>query len=237
MGAHLFTAIARETDPKKAYESLVGDALAQYGTDSYNGTISTTRGFRVYSSATLSPFAAEALSKSRRGALEKWGDCEAIAVGSAKKIKEKTVTITIRPTEPVGQHLMITAAEISAKIGVPLDRLESFTVLESTPAYRYRTTKAGPSRRVWTTSAGGEFATRAQATAHAKKSLTDSLRTSTDLYTEGDKTLEVLQRTLRTPEALVVRSLVSWRIKITACIAVSDARDFEHWLFYGWAAS
>ena len=237
MGAHSFTATAKETDPRKAYESLVGDALSQYGSDSYNGTISTTRGFRVHSSVPLSPLAAEVLSNSRLSSLEKWGDCEAIAVGTAKKTKEKTVTITIRPTGPVGQYLNLTAAEVAAKIGVTLERLESFTVLESTPAYRYRTTKAGPSRRVWTTSAGGEFTTRAEATAHAKKSLADSLRSSTNLYTEGDKTLEVFKRTLRTPEASVVRSLVSWKIKLTACIATSDERNFEHWLFYGWAAS
>lgn len=237
MGAHSFTATSKETDPKKAYEALVDDAFAVYGSDSYNGTISTTRGFRVHSSSPLSPLAAEALSNSRLGSLEKWGNCEAIAVGTAKKTKEKTVTITIRPTEPVGQYLNLTAAGIAEKIGVPLERLESFTVVESTPAYRYRTTKAGPSRRIWTTSAGGEFATRAEAAAHAKKTLVDTFNGSAGTYVEGDKSVEVFQRTIRNPEASVVRSLVSWKIKLTARIATSDERVFDHWLFYGWAAS
>lgn len=237
MGAHSFTATSRETDPRKAYEALVDDALAMHGSDSYNGTISTTRGFRVHSSTPLSPLAAAALSEARLGSLEKWGNCEAVAVGAAKKTREKTVTITIRPTEPVGQYLNLTAAEVAEKLGVPLERLESFTVVESTPAYRYRTTKAGPSRRVWTTSAGGEFATRAEAAAHAKKALVDPFNGSTGLYVEGDKSVGVFQRTLRTPEASVVRNLVSWKIKITARIAGSDERVFDHWLFYGWAAS
>jgi len=237
MGAHSFTATSKETDPRKAYEALVGNALSQYGSDSYNGTISTTRGFRVYSSSPLSPLAAEALSNSRLGSLEKWGNCEALAVGPAKKTKKKTVTVTIRPTEPVGQYLNLTAEDVATKIGVPLARLESFTVLESVPTYRYRTSKAGPSRRVWTTSEGGEFATRAEAATHAKKVLVESLLGLGDLYVDGNRSVEVFQRTLRTPEASVVRSLVSWKIKVSAQVATSDEREFDHWLFYGWAAS
>lgn len=237
MGAHSFTATSKETDPRKAYEALIDDALSMHGSDSYNGTISTTRGFRVHSSAPLSPLAADALSTARLTSLEKWGNCEAIAVGAAKKTKEKTFTFTIRPAEPVGQYLNLTDEMVAGKIGVPLSRLEALTVVESTPSYRYRTTKAGPSRRIWTTSSGGEFATRGEAVAHAKANLADARRTSGVLHVEGDKAVEVFQRTLRAPEAAVVRNLVSWKIKVTARIALSDEREFDHWLFYGWAAS
>lgn len=237
MGAHSFTAKSKESDPRDAYESLVGDALSQYGSDSYNGTISTTRGFRVYSNVPMSPLAAAALSSARLGSLEKWGNCEAVAVGAAAKTREKKATITIRPVDPVGQYLRLTDAEIAEKIGVPLASLESLTITESTPTYRYRTTKAGPARRVWSTSTGGEFATRAEAVAHAKKTLVDPLNGSAGRYVEADKSVEVFQRTLRSPEASVIRSLVSWKLKIDARIAVGEARVFDHWLFYGWAAS
>jgi hypothetical protein len=237
MGAHSFTAISKETDPKAAYAALVAEARSEYGNDAYNGTISTTRGFRVVSNTPLSRSAADALIESRLENLEKWDVCEAVAIGHAKKTKKRTVTITVRPTDDATNGMRLTGADVASHLGIPVERLEGFTVVTSTPKYRYVAGKPGPSRRVWSTSLGGEFASRPEAVAFARQRLEERVRHDAGIYVSGDDTVDVFQRTLRSPEATMQRKLVSWKIKLTAEIAASDEKVFDHWLFYGWAAS
>ena len=237
MGAHSFTAVSKETDPKAAYAALVAEARSEYGSDAYNGTISTTRGFRVVSSTPLSESAAAALIESRIEDLEKWDVCEAVAVGKAKKVKKRTVTVTLRPTDAAANGMRLSGADVASHLGIPVERLEGFTVVTSTPKYRYVAGKPGPSRRVWTTSMGGEFATRTEAAAFARQKLEERAWHDAGVYVSGDETIEVFQRTVRSPEASMQRKLVSWKLKLTVEIASSDEKVFDHWLFYGWAAS
>lgn len=237
MGAHSFTAVSKETDPKAAYAALVAEARSEYGNDAYNGTISTTRGFRVVSGTPLSQSAADAMIESRIDSLSKWDVCEAVAVGKAKKVKKRTVTVTLRPAADDANGMRLSGADVASHLGIPVERLEGFTVIESTPKYRYAAGKPGPSRRVWTTSLGGEFASRTEAVAFARQRLEERARHDAGVYVSGDETIEVFQRTLRSPEASMQRKLVSWKIKLTVDVASSDEKVFDHWLFYGWAAS
>jgi len=236
MGAHSFTCTAREQDPRAAYERLVDEAISDHGRDTYNGTISTTRGFRVFSSVPTTKVAADSLSRSRLEHLEKWGHCEAIAVGRAAKTTERKATFTVAPSSPAGRYLDMSATDVAAGLGVGIDRLESFSVVSSVPRYRYRNRKAGAASKIWTTSAGGDFATRAQAVAFARAELTVSALPGS-LCVPADASIEVFQRTQRAPEAAVERTLVSVKVTVVATIAVDAERVFDHWLFYGWAAS
>lgn len=49
MGAIGFETTATGKSAKEAYKSAVDDALYEFGHDGYNGTISTTNGYRMYS--------------------------------------------------------------------------------------------------------------------------------------------------------------------------------------------
>jgi hypothetical protein len=237
MGAHSFTIVSKETDPKAAYAALVAEARSDYGSDAYNGTISTTRGFRVVSGTPLSESAAATTVESRIAALSKWDVCEAVAVGKAIKTKKRTVTITLRPTGDATSDMRLSGADVASHLGIPVASLEDFTVVASIPKYRYVAGKPGPARRAWTTSMGGEFGSRTEAVAFARQKLEERAWHDAGVYVSGDEAIEVFQRTLRSPEASVQRKLISWKIKLTVDVASNDEKVFDHWLFYGWAAS
>jgi len=81
MGAHTFSVhIDGDITAEEAYNIAVEDAIYEYGHDSYNGTISTTSGFKILSSKSLSR---EEVKKRARQAfdndeVEKWEAAGAI---------------------------------------------------------------------------------------------------------------------------------------------------------------
>lgn len=241
MGAHSFQVVSEQADPAAAYRDLVADALAEHGRDTYNGTISTTRGFRVFASTPLTPSAAQRIAEERLGALEKWGHCEAVAVGSVTRVRTVKRTIDAASLDASVRHERLDTALVAEKTMIPVPLIAGFRILDSAPKYRYRTVKAGPVRRVWTTSTGGEYANRADAVAAAKKRLVErSERSASGLASviEGSDRVEIFQRTVRTPEAAIERTLASWKVRLEIDIVEDDTvLPFDHWLFYGWAAS
>jgi len=93
MGATNFgnLAVGRYKNASEAYNSLVEDALHDYGHDSYNGTISTTSGFKMRDDNPR--YGTKAFSKWEDNMLEfaeKWGDCICIEITGAilKRMKE-----------------------------------------------------------------------------------------------------------------------------------------------------
>ncbi|MBG0818449.1 hypothetical protein [Planomonospora sp. ID82291] len=88
MGAHNFTDYILGTDVREAYDRAVDDAVAEYGSSSNNGTISTTDGYLVLSDTPL-PLQ-EAIDQhrtlwDREPRIEKRGYCGAIPVLDTKR--------------------------------------------------------------------------------------------------------------------------------------------------------
>ena len=75
MGAHSFTASVYAESAAKGYVLLVNEAVYNHGHDPYNGTISTTNGFKMV------PFLGEESSEAWMERMmdhpdaEKWGNC------------------------------------------------------------------------------------------------------------------------------------------------------------------
>jgi len=81
MGAHTFSLhVNGDMTAQEAYSMAVEDAIYEHGNDSYNGTISTTRGFKILSSKPLSR--EDARKRAARaiddGEVEKWEAAGAI---------------------------------------------------------------------------------------------------------------------------------------------------------------
>ena len=93
MGATNFgnLAVGRYKNASQAYNDLVENAIYDYGHDPYNGTISTTNGFRMHNDNPR--YGTKAFGKWKNKMLdvaEKWGDCICIEIKGAilKRIKE-----------------------------------------------------------------------------------------------------------------------------------------------------
>jgi hypothetical protein len=241
MGSHTFHNESRERDVEKAYKELVTSALFEYGHEPYNGTISTTSGYNVASTRPMSRDAAAKLADSRIEALSKWGPCEAIAVGATTKTKRRTISFTVDRRPEPGNILRIEACDVAAALHIGTDHIQSFTVTESTPKYRYATRRAGPARKVWT--AGGRtFATRTEAAAYAKSRIEQDLSPAwasngVVLAVHPQREIVVCEQIVRDPQAAVTATLASWKVKVVAEIADPSTLQFDHWLFYGWASS
>lgn len=99
MGATLIEVRSTGKDMREAYNNAVEDATYEHGNDPYNGTISTSRGFRdvtkeyLSSGKTLSEFADYLYENNK---VTKWGDalgiCTSPAVANNNKIKTKVET-------------------------------------------------------------------------------------------------------------------------------------------------
>jgi hypothetical protein len=82
MGAHNFYDEAEGNSPREAYQNAVEQAQHEYGHDPYNGTISTTNGFRMVTKKpgqTMEQLEDEWLDK-----LEKWGKCACVDLGGKR---------------------------------------------------------------------------------------------------------------------------------------------------------
>lgn len=101
MGASFETCyVAGDTSCEQAYQTATSDAYHEYGHDSYNGSITTTRGFRVVSIAALPLKVARRISSEFADGhgIDKWGQAGAIAVAGdedfTRVTKKKTITTT-----------------------------------------------------------------------------------------------------------------------------------------------
>jgi len=243
MGAHNFTETSKVTDPDVAYRQLVEQALHEYGSDGYNGTISTTHGFRVVSKIPMTAIAAEQYAYEHSERCEKWGQCEAVAVGVATQTKSKIVTFNV-PIDDSAHGLRVDVAMIAGAASMPLGSVTGFEVLTSAPKFKTTVTPPGPARKVWVTnpSRGVEYATKAAALAAARSTAEQARVVSTStavpaVYVQPTVSATVSQQTVRTPEVTVASRLVSWKVKARLDFVVGDKLEFDHWLFYGMAAS
>lgn len=93
MGAHNFSdSVIGKFDASGAYEQAVEDALYQYGHDPYNGTISTTNGFRLLTDhPRVGTKAFYKWEEKMLDGMGKWGPCCAVEIKGAalKRWKER----------------------------------------------------------------------------------------------------------------------------------------------------
>jgi len=90
MGACSFTTSAYGKSMSEAYDYAVSDAVSEYGSDSYNGTISTTRGVRdVTAEFKRSGLGLNDFINKNIDNFSKWGSCGGICVTEPKLNKNK----------------------------------------------------------------------------------------------------------------------------------------------------
>jgi hypothetical protein len=73
MGACNFNTRAKGKTAREAYETAVREAQYEYGHDPYNGTISTTGGFKMFRT-TIGPVTEEEFQRGW-GTSHKWEEC------------------------------------------------------------------------------------------------------------------------------------------------------------------
>lgn len=243
MGSSTFTASSPVADVTEAYEQLHQQALAEYGHDPYNGTISTTTGFHVVESTPMTRAAADRLMATRIEALSKWGPCEAIAIGTTTKSRTRTGKVVVVPDAP-GAPALLSAAAIAEAFNVPITAVGRWTVTDQVAKHRIETRPAGPVRRVWEVEGFGglenSFTTRSAAIAAAKADVTAEMERHKSfgpgMGVPCPRPRQVVQRLRRDPEAAVVTVLVKATFTVSVEI-LSGPLTFDHWLFYGWAAT
>lgn len=237
MGSATFYDTSQLRDPSEAYTKLVQDALFERGHEAYNCTISTTSGFRVVQKNPVTQARADRIAASRIEDLSKWEACEAVAVGKAKKVRTRKVRITVEPDEHGACEL--TADAVAQALQVTMDQLGSYKVVSTAPRYRVETRQAGPARKIWQVNNSKElFDTKAQAMAHAKALAQRDIEWNTrhsGFRVGSAPAYEVRQRVVRTPEAAIVPRLLKTVFEVEVEVAQGPL-EFDHWLFYGWAA-
>jgi hypothetical protein len=88
MGAHNFEQPYSAKNMKEAYNGAVADAHYDFGHDPYNGTISTTNGFKdLTSEFRSSGKPLETFIEEKLDVLEKWGEAGGVCVKEPEKDK------------------------------------------------------------------------------------------------------------------------------------------------------
>jgi hypothetical protein len=234
MGAHSFQVMSRVPDPTRAYEELVATALGEYGSDPYNGSISTTRGVSVISRTPILAPTADRIEQSRIGALSKWGSCEAIAVGVPAKTRSVTRSVDVHPF--IGEAEFLEAAHIAAALGVEAELLASYRLLESRPKFRFTVSGQPAKQMVWSIDGRGEYSSRAEAVKAAKEAvLAETARMGERSYLPARPRV-ITQRIVTMDPVVVTPVRTAWRVRVQAEVSVGPV-VFDHWRFYGWAAS
>jgi hypothetical protein len=104
MGACDFYESSRETDPKKAFRSLVDNAQYEYGSGGYSGTIAEKSDFTILTRTPQSPEELNALhAKYADG--DKWGPAYAAPFAAVESGKEKVVKVRAKNQTEAEQKL------------------------------------------------------------------------------------------------------------------------------------
>lgn len=129
MGATNLEQVIYTTAPaREAYERLVDEAISEYGNDPYNGTISTSGGYRIHGNHAMTEAEAYKVAEQRLSSLNKWEAFEAIALVDPKTIKTRRVTRTFKITgKAIKDAGSLSAAIKSAAMGISLREGEKIT--------------------------------------------------------------------------------------------------------------
>jgi hypothetical protein len=103
MGATEFTTYVAGANLGAAYASAVTDARCEYGNDGYNGTISTTSGYRRVLPTPLTLRAANLYGHTHIDDAQKWEHALAVPVAEDKHFTFRKVKMTVT-VDPVNEH-------------------------------------------------------------------------------------------------------------------------------------
>lgn len=263
MGSHDFQDYQAKTativTAQHAYSALVRAATEEYGTDGYNGTISTTNGFTMKSTepmprslATSLVFNGDFEDGEWWQGIEKWECCGCIPICAEAGGTNRTVTakLTIDDydsyinVEWVKQN--IERFRFQPKEG---EMIESVKVLVDDPTYKVKTTRhRGKARRVFTVN-GTKFDDVDQAVlsaeGHAKNRINAGLGRARPgdgprIANTGHSVIETVERgdsaATATVDIILERRKLELEIKLLKRAPLKD-RTVIGWFFYGWAAS
>jgi hypothetical protein len=119
MGAVLITDRARGTSMKEAYNNAVEQAVYEYGNDTYNGTISTTRGFEDHT--TKFRRSGKTLSEYRdwlyeNNMLQKWSNAVGICI-TEPIVNNNKIKTQVNTTPQKGTRNWITVFQVRLRDG------------------------------------------------------------------------------------------------------------------------
>lgn len=261
MGSHTFdNTYYGDVTADQAYRALVEEALYTEGHDPYNGTISTTGGFRVVQTTPVTYAEAARISEKRINNLRKWEACEAIplvAETPAEYGESETGTVELNVSGDVYNDSKKLDAYLRKALGLKtFDTIDGWSNVR--PGSADRTTKVevgvkaeAPKEKAVTRyfvlmpHAGmpaweNGFATQAEARASLKSGV---LRYGFNGVPDVD--VEIIGITRRESGAPLVKGTVFAK-KVTGTLTVQYRRRVKAgragtaragWYFYGWAAS
>lgn len=245
----------------EAYKNLVAAAIDEYGHDGYNGTISTTNGFRKDTPEVMTKRQAEKWANGRLALDEqpysKWGEAGYIAIGE-QPATEKTITmkalvspVHAAPGEPgkpwTAQKEMPRDRALYEEALAPMLRiadgaeLVNAKIVDDQREYKLKVTRnRGAATRVYIADRAGEFSSYDEACA----AVTAQMEKSGAGFGAGQQRTrtEVIREEVRRggkPLAEIAYTCVRREVTIEATIATptGPVGDVIGWLFFGWAAS
>jgi hypothetical protein len=145
MGATTFSVKERGTSMRDAYSSAVADAREEYGSDAYNGTISTTNGVTDKTSAfkasgkSLNEFINDNIDNA-----QKWGNCFGVCIKEPKantnKVKSQVTNQPFKGTRKWELVYVVTEGFDCNEIGVKDNKADAIKIArEYTEKHQKRT--------------------------------------------------------------------------------------------------
>lgn len=251
MGAANFDQIVEtDQDAKTAYSDAVDQARGEYGYDPYNGTISTTEGFRIVQETPVTLEEAYEIVNRTQDDFSKWGPCGAIALCTEDKtvVRKATGKFVLKAGEAV-KDVAVRAVKLkpkehmtngSLRIGKIL-RKHKVSVRATTGAVEKRYFVLGPNPDLrWEKGHPTLSAARAQMVALMPTETT--LESPRHSPYPPDCSYEIIGITRRANgEGLVVGStkLVSSTMEFEADLYAKPGPGAERtgWMFFGWVAT
>lgn len=260
MGSVDFYETHTNPNVQTAYNALVDEATREYGTDGYNGTISTTHGCSVLSQMTMTASAAEQFAREQidTDRVQKWGSCGAVKVGKPTKTKTRTLTKTITLSEDGRSRSGLVSGPLSDYEAARLLGLEdcSVEVLEQSPftvtPKLVKEKTAGKGTKRWGLFYGANpapFSASTLVSAHASRA--EARKAMADQYTlplvpsVTDRAPTAVSDGYRIEPFIEDKPSETWRVentvKVKVKVRVTEAApnsplEFSHWLFFGIAA-
>lgn len=234
----------------EAFRNLVSQALHECGHDPYNGTISTSSGYKMVSSNPVLPTQAHKIADDAAESLEKWGNWIAIPVCQAENIHQE-VEVSLRGAEAAGSDQEVFAALQKKAIQKALARRKGWVGVEAYVSHWHRTLKnpkvvrPQPAKAVWVVDLGMRhaqkvFDTKAEALEYAKSVVNAAPQSGKYIFgLEREVTVEKQFRSLSGSRCKI--SVRAENKTVTATVTVKLERPAASqstvgWLFAGWAA-
>lgn len=139
MGAAFETVyIPGDTGAEAAYGKAVDEALHEHGHDSYNGSISTTRGVRALRVEPLPKKVAQRLASTFTNApgVEKWGDAGAILVGTEDSFTRTKHVKNINTSRNHGWEVVADVIDSLEATCGPAEWVEDVRIIDEKPRWK-----------------------------------------------------------------------------------------------------